>query len=78
MPKGKPEPPCDFIAGLKLNFGWSNMEKAIAIKLIKNGANIKDVSKELDRNPIEVIILVDDLLRSKSIKPLKSIMKDVF
>ena len=28
-----PEPPCEFIAGLTLNYGWSNIEKAMVIKM---------------------------------------------
>ena len=78
MPKGIPDPPCEYIAGLNLNYGWSNIEKAMTIKMLKNGANIKDVTREFNREPIEIMILVDDLLKSKTIKPLRSIMKDVF
>ncbi len=75
MPKGVPEPPCEFIAGLTLNYGWSNIEKAMVIKMIKNGATISDVIKEFDRNPIEVMILLDDLDKKKLIKPTKATIR---
>ena len=75
MPKGIPEPPCEFIAGLTLNYGWSNIEKAMVIKMIKNGATISDVIKEFDRNPIEVMILLDDLDKKKLIKPTKATIR---
>lgn len=75
MPKGIPEPPCEFIAGLTLNYEWTNIEKAMVIKMIKNGANIRDVSKEFNRNILEIMILVDDLLKKKLVKPSKTIIR---
>lgn len=75
MPKGIPEPPCEFIAGLTLNYGWSNIEKAMVIKMVKNGATISDVIKEFNRNPIEVMILLDDLDKKKLIKPTKATIR---
>ena len=75
MPKGIPEPPCEFIAGLTLNYEWTNIEKAMVIKMIKNGATISDVIKEFNRNPIEVMILLDDLDKKKLIKPTKATIR---
>lgn len=78
MPKGIAKPECEFIAGLKLDYGWSNMERTTTIKMLNNGANVKDVAEEFNRELMEVMILVDDLLRKKLVKPSKSIMKGVF
>ncbi|PKL00049.1 MAG: hypothetical protein CVV56_08010 [Tenericutes bacterium HGW-Tenericutes-1] len=76
MPR-KQDKPCGFVAGLTLDYGWSEEEKYIAEKMLKNGATISQLAKEFQRQILEVMILVDDLIKKGSIESNKSILREV-
>jgi len=76
MPRMKKRP-CGFIAGLTLNYDWSNEEIYIAEKMLKNCATIYHLAKELQREILEIMILVDDLIKQGRIEEDKSILREV-
>lgn len=76
MPRGKKKE-CGFISGLTLDFAWSNEEIYIAEKRLKNGSTIRELSRELNRNILEVYILVDDLIKNGKVEQNKSILRKV-
>lgn len=76
MPRQKLKPHA-FVSGLTLNFEWTEEELHISKKFLNNGANIYQLSKELDREILEVMILVDDLIKRGSIENDISILREV-
>ena len=73
----KKNKPCGFVSGMTLDFAWSLEEVYIAQKMILNGATIKHLAKEFNRDILEVMILVDDLLKMDRIQPSRSLLKEV-
>lgn len=65
MAKPKPQ---FIIAGKHLNYEWTSMEKAMFIKLVKNGATVRELAKEFNRELLEVYILLDDLMKDRVVE----------
>lgn len=57
-----------YIAGEGIDYIWDDSEVHAVVKLIKNGAMIPDLIEETDRDVIEILILLDDLVNQKRIK----------
>lgn len=57
-----------YIAGESLDYTWTESEKAAFIKLVKNGATVRQLAKEFNRNIIEVYILLNDLIERRTVR----------
>ena len=56
------------IAGINLDFGWSDLEVSMVIKLYGHNATLKELQTELNRPIAEILVLLDDLIKTKRIK----------
>jgi hypothetical protein len=63
------------IVGETLEWGFSDEEWYIAIKMSKNGVSVLDVSRELDRNVLEILLLADDLIKQNEIEPRATLLR---
>lgn len=56
--------PEQYIAGLELEFGWSDIDKAKVITLWRRGKGYQSIADAVRRKEIEVRVLVWDLLEA--------------
>lgn len=62
--------PCEFISGQTLDFSWSSDQIVQVVCFINKGFTPAVIAKELNKEYIEVLILIDDLMKQGSlIKP---------
>ena len=60
-----------YIAGEDWNFAWLDCEKATVIQMWRRGKTLVDMADAVQRLPIEVLILLADLLERGAIQPRK-------
>lgn len=60
-----------YIAGEDWNFAWLDCEMATVIQMWRRGKTLVEMADELQRLPIEVLILLADLLEKGTIQQQK-------
>lgn len=55
------------IAGMNLNYDWDDVDVVAIVSLINKGENILEIQKLTNRDMMEVMILIDSLMKENRI-----------